>query len=289
MDYLQLKVSSGSTHYLFLRQHQAKPGSALPEDRTLFLANIPVDSTERLLGRFFAAHGCGLIETVGFSSKVCAEVEGEEVKIDRTTEDGSEPSLHTSIPVTPLPLQIPAWPNSGSVAHVVFLDPSSIDKALSLSKSNKQLKWPPDNATPELTGMARYVAQYHALHPSLEVARRHADSFMEHFEVEQAKKKRKSKYKKGEAVVDEDGFTLVTRGGAYGKSLGGGVGVAKSTFSRTIASGKLEKRNKQKEKSDFYRFQIREQKRKGNIPLSIRTDFCLLLPPYRVHGVAREV
>jgi len=260
MNYLQLKVSSDTTHYLFLRRHQAKPGSALPEDRTLFLANIPVDSTERSLGQFFGAHGCGLIETVGFSSQGYAEFEGDEGKIDDTIEDGSEPPL--PIPVTPLPPRVPAWHHSGSVAHIVFLDPSSIDKALSLSKSNKLLKWPPDNATPEPTGMARYVAQYHTLHPSLEVARRHADSFMEHFEVEQAKKKRQSKYKKGEAIIDEDGFTLVTRGGAYGKSLGGGVGVAKSTFSKSITGGKLEKKNKQKEKPDFYRFQIREQKRK---------------------------
>ncbi|KAJ6591161.1 hypothetical protein DFH09DRAFT_1073901 [Mycena vulgaris] len=30
-------------------------------------------------------------------------------------------------------------------------------------------------------------------------------------------------YRKSEAIVDEDGFTLVTRGGAYGQILGGGV------------------------------------------------------------------
>ncbi|KAF9218294.1 hypothetical protein BS17DRAFT_791769 [Gyrodon lividus] len=38
------------------------------------------------------------------------------------------------------------------------------------------------------------------------------------------------------AIVDEDGFTLDTRGVAYGQALGSGVGVASKTFHATPAT-----------------------------------------------------
>ena len=105
-----------------------------------------------------------------------------------------------------------------------------------------------------------------SLRPPLDVVKAHADSWMAHFEYEQARKKQQSKYKKGEAIVDEDGFTLVTRGGAYGQTVGGGVAVASKRFQREgAASGKRSRKNKKvpKEKESFYAFQIHEKKRKG--------------------------
>ena len=88
---------------------------------------------------------------------------------------------------------------------------------------------------------------------------------MEHFDWEQAKKKQQSKYKKGEAVVDDDGFTLVTRGGAYGQTVGGGVAIASKRFQQTGSTSKRNRKNKKepKEKDSFYAFQIHEKKRKG--------------------------
>ena len=65
--------------------------------------------------------------------------------------------------------------------------------------------------------------------------------------------------------MDEDGFTLVTRGGAYGQTMGGGVGVATKRFVETgeaSASAKRQrKKKKEKEKEGFYAFQKHEQKR----------------------------
>ena len=93
---------------------------------------------------------------------------------------------------------------------------------------------------------------------------------MELFEYEQEKKKQNSKYRKGEAIVDDDGFTLVTRGGAYGQTLGGGVGVASKKFQDEVrkgsGGGRVRKNKKEpKEKDAFYAFQIHEKKRKGNV------------------------
>ena len=55
--------------------------------------------------------------------------------------------------------------------------------------------------------------------------------------VDLEKMKQKPAYRKGEAIVDEDGFTLVTKGGAYGQSLGGGIGVARKAFEKTGRTG----------------------------------------------------
>jgi hypothetical protein len=38
----------------------------------------------------------------------------------------------------------------------------------------------------------------------------------------------------GEPEIDADGFTLVTRGGAYGQTRGGGVGVARRAFQDAV-------------------------------------------------------
>lgn len=87
---------------------------------------------------------------------------------------------------------------------------------------------------------------------------------MARFEFDLAKTKQKSAHRKGEAIMDEDGFTLVTRGGAYGQTLGGGVGVASKAFEKTGLTGS-KKRKEPKEKDTFYAFQKAEQQRKGGI------------------------
>jgi ribosomal RNA-processing protein 7 len=116
--------------------------------------------------------------------------------------------------------------------------------------------------------------------------RAHADSAIARFDFDLAARKaalrRESKYKKGEALVDEDGFTLVVRGGAYGQAVGGGVGVASRKFMDEYVkgvhgkeSGSKRKRHKEgKEKGAFYAFQIHEKKRNGAslfLPLSSST------------------
>ena len=68
--------------------------------------------------------------------------------------------------------------------------------------------------------------------------------------------------RKGEAIVDEEGFTLVTRGGAYGKTLGGGASVASKPFQSTGQTGS-KKKKEPKEKVSFYAFQKAEKQREG--------------------------
>lgn len=275
MEVLPLTLSLSAVHYVYLRKHEAKAGSALPGDRTLFASNLPVGCTERQLSQFFKAHGCGTVEKVVFSGNkdALAGQENNELSTEEDADEDMQPVASTS-KIVPLPIPPPILRASGHTAHIVFLDASSINLALAIPKSkpSKKLKWPPASSDSDiLIGLARLTALYDTLHPPLSVAREHADTYMEDYErrIEAAKvaTAQQSKYKKGEAIVDEDGFTLVTRGGAYGATLGGGAAVASRKFQLDANSGVVDetekRKRKKKEKPDFYTFQIREKKRKG--------------------------
>lgn len=171
-----------------------------------------------------------------------------------------------SPPVVPLPdRSTRILRRTGRTAHVIFLDTSSLARALSSTAApakSKPKSWPVDSGTPH--GLSHYATLYTALRPPLDVVKAHADSWILAFEHAQAENKHDSKYRKGEAQVDEDGFTLVARGGAYGQSVGGGVGVASKRFQDGSGAGKRHRKKKDPmEKDAFYKFQIHEKKRKG--------------------------
>ncbi|TBU22129.1 ribosomal RNA-processing protein 7-domain-containing protein [Dichomitus squalens] len=303
---LPIAYSSTTIHIIYARAHsvakqknaKGKQKEELPEGRTLFLVNVPPDATERELTVLFKS--CGTVERVVFSTggtsaqQDTAEDEdesgdeGEEGGVGSGSEepsgsddeeDGearpkkkrkiSQPEGPKVVPLPSIPLR--TFRRTGHTAYVVFLDSSSLARAL--KPPTKRYPWPIDRETP--LGLEHYKALYSALRPPLDVVRAHADSWMEAFEHEQAKKRQESQYRKGEAIVDEDGFTLVTRGGAYGKTLGGGVGVASKRFMGEqvagAASGAGSKRHRKKkdkkEKDAFYAFQVHEKKRKEIVDL----------------------
>lgn len=273
------------THVLYARAHTGAKNSkgkeaALPEDRTLFLVNVPPDATERQITLLFKSSGT--VERVVFDGGAEVEQlieadddddeeddemaggEGEDEadeqprKKQKVTKDKKPPAPE----VVPIPSRTTrTLRRTGRTAHVVFLDTSSLSRALAIP--SKPRTWPQDDSAPH--GLAHYSALYAALRPPLDVVKAHADSWMEFFEYEQARKKHESKYHKGEAIVDDDGFTLVTRGGAYGQTVGGGVAIASKRFQETGSTSTRTRNNKKerKEKVAFYTFQIHEKQRKG--------------------------
>lgn len=264
-----------STHILYARAHLSKSQDIIyPEGRTLFLVNIPVDATDREISLFFKS--CGTVERVVYNRDSSRETEVE-AEIETETETSPSPSPSSEEPqprskrqrrptesaspsVVPLPsVPIRTLRKTGSIAHVIFLDASSLEQAL--VPPTKPRPW---LSSEEPRGLAHYTTLYDAQRPPLDVVKAHADTWMERFEFDLAKMKQKSVYRKGEAIVDEDGFTLVTRGGAYGQTLGGGVGVASKAFEQTGRAGS-KKKKEPKEKDTFYAFQKAEKQRKGGI------------------------
>jgi len=284
--------NSSTTHILYARPHSSGKGKAkhedsrkkkslLPEGRTLFLVNIPPDATERELVLFFKH--AGTVEKVVFDEetkgmphddKTESEDEQDEIVTDEDEEGNiAEPKISrkghkdAEIPkVIPLPPPRPPLRklhHTGQTAHIVFLDVSSLERAL--ASTSRPRAWPSKSSSSveEPMGLAHYQALYASLRPPLDSVRTFADSSMEVYEYNLQKEKQKSQYKKGEAIVDEDGFTLVTRGGAYGKTLGGGVGVASKRFQRSVGQTRARSDKKKEKKEGFYAFHKAEKQQAG--------------------------
>ncbi|KAI0320218.1 ribosomal RNA-processing protein 7-domain-containing protein [Amylostereum chailletii] len=315
---LPISYSSTSQHIIYIRAQdtsskKAKATSTWPEERTLFMVNVPPDATERQLVLLFRS--CGTVEKVVFDSDPGIAMEEGDVDAseseaeaeDEEEEEGSDEGqprkkrklvkVNESEPQPPkvTPILVPTLRclhKTGHTAHVVFLDASSLTRALALAQpaaSSSQTPlapprpWPKDSSTP--IGLSHYVALYDGLRPPLDVVRAHANTSMDLYDFEQQERKhalqKDSKYRKGEAIVDEDGFTLVTRGGAYGKAVGGGVGVASKKFVAeknqggrhgSNGSGRKRKAKGGKEKDAFYAFQVHEKKRKALMDLKSKWE-----------------
>lgn len=268
---IPVAYSSSSTHFIYARVHSGSkksPKLTFPSGRTLFLVNVPPDATERELTVLFKH--AGTVEKVVFDTDEIDWAESEENESEGEEDvemEDEQPRKKRKVSkddkgppkVTPLPrVSLRTLRKTGGRAHVVFLDSSSLDRAL--AQPQKLRTWPRSD---EPSGLAHYIALYDSLRPPLDVVREHADSSMELYEYELARSKQKSSHHKGEAIVDEDGFTLVTRGGAYGKTLGGGVGVASKTFEGSRQTNRGRKKKESKEKEAFYAFQKAEKQRKG--------------------------
>lgn len=273
---IPISYSSSATHYIYARPHTGskKKSDGLPEGRTLFLVNVPPDATERSLIHLFK--GAGTVEKVVFGTDDAQELgrdtddedeeEGEENQEDTEVEvEGDKTNKRRKVSkeeapkITPLPsVPLRTLRKTGGLAYIIFLDSSSLDRAV--NTLSKPRSWP---TTEEPSGLAHYLALYDSLRPPLDVVQEHADTYIEAYEYELAKAKQKSQYRKGEAIVDEDGFTLVTRGGAYGQTLGGGVAVASKKFQQTGQTRPRNSKKEKKEKEGFYGFQKAEKQRKG--------------------------
>jgi len=248
---------------------------------------VPPDTTERQLSRFF--NYAGTVERVEFHGDSTTDLCEEDVSVSSSEDSEAEQDMevdddisqprkkrktskqdHKKRPpeVVPLPtVSSRTLRRSGQNCHVVFLDSSSTKSALASSHVQKPRPWPSDPEAP--TGLSHYLAQYDAIRPPLDVIREHARTAVDLYDYQKEKDKQKSRYKKGEAIVDEDGFTLVTRGGAYGKTLGGGVAVADKKFVAGVSKGRRAK--KKKEKSEvFYAFQVHEKRRQATLDLQAK-------------------
>lgn len=270
---------SSSKHYLYLRPDAVASSSSdgqAQEQRTLFVANLPVDADEDKLRSIFGE--VGAIEDIRFGG--AASAKGKEVVQDDDFDESSEeesaddedeeeeesgslemPNTRPRPPkaskpskakkpivVTPL-FDLP--PNSlkpaGTTAQITFLSPLSLIRSLSLSSR----PWPTPSSTN--AGLARYLLKHATLRPDLATVKAHADSSIAAFERLQAEEKKR--VQTPSEMVDEDGFTLVVRGGKYGKDAGGGgVGVASKRWElEQAAEGTEKKKKKSKELKDFYR------------------------------------
>lgn len=260
-DYLVLPItlpalpslSTPSTHYLYIRRHTpTNTDSTTPSDtRTLFLSNLPVDTTEPHLRSLFTALGCGLLEKLLLNTTTA--VSSSNKRKHPSDDDTTAATPSAAIAADARKFHIPGTP-----ALALFLDRASCDATLAALQSHLKSAAAPPVWGAGLTaahavqplGSARYQHAHAARFPDTVELAEGIDAYMAAFAAEEEEHKRAAARRRTE--VDEDGFISVVRGGRGGKG----------SASREAAEKMLVEMKEREEKrrlKGFYRWQVREE------------------------------
>lgn len=250
-----------TTHYLYLRANAPKlPTEDTP--REVFLVNVPVDATEVHLRSLFAEQlGGARIERIDFEGArvgkgITAPVAPSKGKKRKRSqiEDGVEAAGGEEVGNLP-----EVWDRethrSGGTAVVTFVDKPSAELALKEArravKQGRDIIWRTEveGRVPPL-GTARYLAHHKLRYPDPTVLQESVDAFMTAFSAQEAA--RAKSLARQRSVPDAEGFITVTRGGR--------AGPAREEEAKAKEE-ELRKRDKNRVKEDFYRFQVREKRK----------------------------
>ncbi|CBQ72943.1 conserved hypothetical protein [Sporisorium reilianum SRZ2] len=297
-----ISLPHGVKHWIYVRKHTASSSGMastsksaveeVPAERTLFVANLPVDTTEEHVREMFGR--VGGVSAVRFRRQVGVEEEEEEREELGVGEDEEEhhqiaqksgkktkgklerkPTVPRIVPLPPMDPRNAAGSQplltTASSAHIVFLDALSATRAL--DTLHKGLRFP-SASTP--TGLPLLLAQYTLARPPLPTIHTHTTSTIALYTYRKAHPLPRRAGVRGVTLgpdgelLDEDGFIIVQRSGKYGRAGasvegGGSVGVAR---------GGYVEREKKKSTGleDFYRFQVRERKREELAGLRARFE-----------------
>ncbi|KAK4104211.1 hypothetical protein N658DRAFT_419809 [Parathielavia hyrcaniae] len=269
-------------HYLYVRRNTPKIPTAT-DARSLFLTNVPVDSTEAHLRALFASLvGAGRFESATFEDErkdahsqsqsqspidvaqpahVARLLQAHSSKKrkregDDEAERAREEEAAARLPSTwTRPLR-----RSGSTAVVLLADEKSVEQVLrAIAKTHKTNKYPawggsdhlPEGRVPPL-GSLWLRAHNRLSYPDREALQATVDAFSALFARREQEAAEVAKRLRNEP--DEDGFVTVTRGGR--------AAPASRTEAEEAKRKMLDRNEKKKEElTNFYRFQLRERKK----------------------------
>ncbi|KAG4306167.1 hypothetical protein PORY_000155 [Pneumocystis oryctolagi] len=244
--------SSCLPHYLYIKEHHryqpaplANQREDFPSERSLFISNLPVDTTHDHLKYLFNEFGARVLHVVFSSLKLSfKDVDTEDTEIISNND-----------------FAWPVWKRfilcSGSWAIVEFLEKQDVQRILQ-NVNKKKLEnyvWGQNIPAKRIPGLGfeHYNDHYHLMYPPHAKLQASIDEYMSMFYLEEEKRKMLRKRQRTEP--DEEGFVTVTRGGRIG------VG-------RVDAAAKIQEKNKNKGVlSNFYKFQTLEGKKKRLIEL----------------------
>ncbi|KAI0532037.1 ribosomal RNA-processing protein 7-domain-containing protein [Xylaria digitata] len=266
-----------TTHYIYLRRNA--PKISMPNDsRSLYLSNVPTDSTEAHFRALFSnLVGAGRFESITFEQdKRSAKFSHEPAQAERLArhhkkrkredeelQDKKEEAA-AELPET--------WTRelhrSGSSAVALLADEKSVDSVLKaikkLSKTKKYPVWGEGlkGGVPEF-GTQWLKAHNKLSYPGNDVVQAVVDAYFTVFNRKEAEAHQLAKRLRNEP--DEDGFVMVTRGGRSAPARRDEAEEAKQKM--------LEKQQKKKdEMQDFYRFQLREKRKAQQLELLKKFD-----------------
>ncbi|KAH7025939.1 meiotic recombination protein DMC1 [Microdochium trichocladiopsis] len=259
-----------TTHHVYLRRNTPKIPS--PDDsRSLFLANVPVDSTEAHFRALFASLvGAGRFEGVTFerdratqhsttshepaqAARIAAHLQKKRKREDEERQNLRD-AMAAELPETwARPLH-----RSGSTAVALLVDEKSVEAVLkAIRKLNKAKKYPLWGEGVKADKVAPLGSQWLKAHnklsyPGTEAVQAAVDAYFTLFNRREAEAEQLAKRLRNEP--DEDGFVTVTRGGRNAPARMDEAEEAKKRM--------LERAQKKKDETqDFYRFQMRERRK----------------------------
>lgn len=266
------------THHLYVRRHEPKNPTP-DDDRSLFVTNVPVDSTEPHFRAVIASLiGAGRFESIQFeadkkTSSASLEpaqaarlsaIASRKRKRDDDSDEEEEIEEIARLPTT--------WTRtlhrSGSTAVIVLADEKSAGLVLkAIAKVHKTKKYPVwgegvQERVPPL-GTEWLKAHNKLSYPPRELLEQSVDAF---FEVYNRKEKEAADLaRRLRSEPDEDGFVTVTKGSR--------AAPARRDEAEEARRKMLEKEQKKKdEMGNFYRFQLRERKKAEQAELIKKFD-----------------
>ncbi|KAL8939560.1 MAG: hypothetical protein Q9216_003291 [Gyalolechia sp. 2 TL-2023] len=254
---------ASATHYLYLRPHEPKLPTQTAE-RSLFLVNVPIDSTESHIKRLFSIQlglPQGRIEGVEFAgSNGKSEREEDAVaylskgRQGKKRKRGLEAEAIENLEGTALPA---IWDRElqkdGLTAVVIFVDRPSMNAAYKAVERTRRASEEPvwgeglEGKVPAL-GSTRYLNHYKLQYPDKDQLLQSVNKYMTEFAAREAAQVRLQARQR--QVPDEEGFITVTKGGRNGP--------ARQDMAQDMA---LKQKEKRRGFEDFYRFQHREKRK----------------------------
>lgn len=263
-----------TTHHLYIRQTTAR-SPAQADQKTLFIANIPIDSTPAHFKALFAPLG-GRTADIKFhsiqdTSKYIAPedvaMELETIQDEKFSKEVKRLKRASVLPE----LWNRTVLRSGSNAYVTFVDIAELNtvmKALrDLGNKGQELIWgegiPKDRVPPAL-GIDRYRDHLERRCPNPAELQEGVDAYMELFNKEEILRRKKSKLQRSEP--DEDGFVTITRGSRIGTAARAqnAEAIKKKAEGRGIVTDfyRFQKRDENKAKLNAMRMRFEEDKKK---------------------------
>ncbi|KAI1098652.1 ribosomal RNA-processing protein 7-domain-containing protein [Jackrogersella minutella] len=263
-------------HYLYLRRNA--PRIPTPDDsRSLFIANVPCDSTDvHFRALFTSLVGAGRFESITFEQDKKVPKSSHEpaqavrIAAHRKRKRGDEDLQNARDEAA---AELPSTWNrqlyrSGSAAVALLADEKSVDQVL---KAVKKLKKPKDypvwgdgvkDKAPPLG--SQWLKSHNKLsYPGNDVAQATMDAYFTVFNRKEKEAEQLAKRLRNEP--DEDGFVTVTRGGRAAPARRDEAEEAKEKL--------LAREQKKKdEMTDFYRFQMREKRKAEQVEILKRFE-----------------
>ncbi|KAI8085019.1 SSU rRNA processing protein [Halteromyces radiatus] len=238
---LPVIVKEGIRHFMYMTKHQVRSVTDnLPADRTLFLVNLPVDTTDAHLQYLFRSHGK--------ITKIIYHTYGKKRK-QKSDDDDNNKDEHSSNALRMIL-------HSGSNAHIVFDKVDTLNSVMEMTRIVRN--WTVSETEVDQLqplGFERHMLKFQLARPDHGELQQKVDSYMLKFKENEYEKERELLQRMNK--MDEDGFVVVSRHKKK-KNTDGEIHV---TAASSIAINAYDiNKVKKKELVDFYRFQLREKK-----------------------------